>query len=155
MYLPMNRLFLYVTVMMLGLAITLSSFVPEPNSSLANDVLEETNNFRKSKGKSELEMKSELNAIAEQHSINMAKGKVAFGHAGFDKRNAMAVSSVRSISSFAENVAFGAPTAKEVVIMWKNSPGHRTNMLGSYKYIGIGVAKDKNGRLYYTQVFAG
>ncbi len=151
----MNRVFVYVSFVMLGLGLSLSSFAPASYFSLANDVLEETNTYRKSKGKSELEMKSELNAIAEQHSINMAKGSVAFGHAGFDKRNAMAVSSVKSISSFAENVAFGAPTAREVVIMWKNSPGHRTNMLGAYKYIGIGVAKDKNGRLYYTQVFAG
>ena len=132
-----------------------TSFIPAENNSIEKDVLTETNNFRKSKGKGELQMKAELNAIAEQHSINMAKGKVAFGHAGFERRNALAVSSVSSISSFAENVAYGANSASEVVTMWKNSTGHRTNMLGAYKYIGIGIAKDKAGRIYFTQVFAG
>lgn len=150
----MKRLFFYVSFIAFTL-VAFSSFVPAENNSLEKDVLAETNSFRKSKGKGELQMKAELNAIAEQHSINMAKGKVAFGHAGFDKRNAMAVSSVSSISSFAENVAYGANNASEVVTMWKNSSGHRTNMLGAYKYIGIGVAKDKNGTIYYTQVFAG
>ena len=150
----MKRLFFNMSFVMFTV-FTLGSFAPAEDNSLEKDVLAETNSFRKSKGKGELQMKEELNAIAQQHSIDMAKGKVAFGHAGFDKRNAMAVSSVSSISSFAENVAFGAPTAAEVVTMWKNSSGHRTNMLGAYKYIGIGVAKDKNGRIYYTQVFAG
>ena len=35
-----------------------------------------------------------------------------------------------------------------------NSPGHRANILGDYNSIGIGVAKDANGRNYYTQNFA-
>jgi uncharacterized protein YkwD len=53
----------------------------------------------------------------------------------------------------AENVAYGATTAKEVVSMWKGSSGHRKNMLGNYKYIGIGTARDKRGAIYYTEIF--
>ena len=55
--------------------------------------------------------------------------------------------------TFAENVAYGANTAREVVTLWKNSPGHRRNMLGNFKYIGIGTAKDSKGQIYYTEIF--
>ena len=151
----MKHYFLITFLISLLLITGLSSFAPGETNNLDKDVLVETNTFRKSNGKADLQMNADLNAIAEQHSINMANGKVAFGHAGFEKRNKLASSGSIHISSFAENVAFGAPTAKEVVIMWKNSPGHRTNMLGNYKYIGVGTARDKNGRIFYTQVFAG
>lgn len=99
-------------------------------------------------------MREELNEIAEKHSVNMANGKVGFGHAGFNRRETEAKKEINGIRSFAENVAYGASTAKEVVNMWKGSTGHRRNMLGDYKYIGIGTAKDRAGRIYYTQVFA-
>ena len=96
----------------------------------------------------------DLNAIAQKHSSNMAKGRVRFGHAGFSQREAQAKKKI-NIYSFAENFAFGPTTGKQVVTMWKNSSGHRRNMLGRYKYIGIGIAKDRRGRIYYTQVFGG
>jgi uncharacterized protein YkwD len=153
--LKMKRIFLYAPVICILLFTGLVSFVPSNTNSLVEDVLTETNQFRKSKGLPELEVKEELNVIAQQHSNNMAKGMVAFGHAGFEKRNNMAVKSIRTIKEFAENVAFGAATARDAVNMWKSSEGHRKNMLGRYAYIGIGIAKDKQGRLYYTQVFAG
>lgn len=94
-----------------------------------------------------------LNEIAEEHSKNMAKGKVSFGHGGFEKRSRKARENVSGSMAFAENVAFGVSTGKEVVDMWKKSPGHRRNMLGNFSYIGIGTAKDKSGVIYYTQVF--
>jgi uncharacterized protein YkwD len=85
----------------------------------------------------------------------MASGRVGFGHDGFAKRNAIAGKMIRPLSSFAENVAYGPTSAGQVITIWKNSSEHRRNMLGHYKYIGIGVAKDKQGSLYYTQFFAG
>lgn len=96
-----------------------------------------------------------LNTIARKHSEDMAGGRVGFGHEGFGKRNAMANRVIKHMHDFAENVAYGPTTGTAVVNLWKNSPGHRRNMLGHYKYIGIGVAKDRQGRIYYTQVFAG
>ena len=85
----------------------------------------------------------------------MAKGRVGFGHGGFARRDALARKKINGIHSFAENVAYGPTTGKQVVTMWKKSSNHRKNMLGRYKYIGIGIAKDRRGRIYYTQVFAG
>jgi uncharacterized protein YkwD len=37
---------------------------------------------------------------------------------------------------------------------WMASPGHRRNILSArYQEISIGIAKDANGDLYFTQVF--
>ncbi|HXR82928.1 MAG TPA: CAP domain-containing protein [Hanamia sp.] len=124
------------------------------NKNIIEDILIQTNNFRKSKGLSKLVMRNDLNAIARQHSVDMAKGKVGFGHTGFGERNAMAKKRIKQMHAFAENVAYGAASGKEVVNMWEHSAGHRRNLLGQYKYIGIGIAKDKYGRIFYTQVFA-
>ncbi len=153
--LSMKNKYLLVVCISLGIVIGLGSFKSEAPPAIVEDVLAETNRFRNSNGLADLKMVEALNDIAQKHSENMASGKVAFGHAGFDKRNAQASRQISSLSSFAENVAYGAPNAKEVVTMWKNSSGHRRNMLGKYIFIGIGVAKNKKGELFYTQVFGG
>ena len=151
----MKQSFLFVSFLCSILFVSLASFGPGKNTNLIQDVLSQTNLFRKSKGLTELMLKNELNAIAQQHSANMASGRVAFGHDGFAKRNMMAGAAISQLHSFAENVAYGATSGKQVVSLWKSSPGHRQNMLGNYKYIGIGIAKDKQGRFFYTEVFAG
>jgi len=151
----MKRSRLIVTIACLGLLVGLISFSPEKESSLVQDVLSQTNQFRRSKSLPELIINNDLNAIAQKHSSDMARGHVGFGHQGFEKRNVAASKKIKPMKNFGENVAFGASTGKEVVTMWKNSSGHRKNMLGRFKYIGIGTAKDRKGRIYYTQVFAG
>ena len=150
----MRRNFFIATLTCLTLFISLVSFAPDKIAGLVQDVFIQTNQFRKSKGKTELIIRDDLNNIAQKHSADMAAGRVGFGHAGFDKRNSMAKEIIQPLKNFAENVAFGASSGKEVVAMWKNSSGHRKNMLGSFTYIGIGVARDKNGQFFYTQVFA-
>jgi uncharacterized protein YkwD len=151
----MKRTFLYATVICLLLFVSLSSFSQNKNTNLVQDILNQTNQFRRSKGLTKLIILKELNTIAQKHSEDMAKGRIGFGHAGFSKRNAMANEEIKHLRGFAENVAYGPTSGKEVVTLWKNSPGHRRNMLGHYKYIGIGMAKDRHGRIYYTQIFAG
>lgn len=134
---------------------TLFSFAPIGHYGLADEVYQHTNRFRKSRGLPALQINEALNAIAQKHSEDMAKGKVGFGHSGFANRDAQARRKITGINSFAENVAYGPTTGKEVVNRWKTSSGHRKNMLGRFKYIGIGISKDRRGRIYYTQVFAG
>lgn len=54
----------------------------------------------------------------------------------------------------AENIAKGQPTPASVMNSWMNSTGHRNNILSSSYYeIGVGVAKDSKGNLYWTQMF--
>jgi uncharacterized YkwD family protein/spore coat assembly protein SafA len=57
-------------------------------------------------------------------------------------------------SAAGENIAMGQTTAAAVMNGWMNSPGHKANILsGSYSQIGVGLAKDKNGRYFWTQMF--
>ena len=151
----MKRTFLFTTLTCITLFFSLISFSPLTETNLVDDVLSQTNKFRRSKGLPALIINEDLNAIAQKHSINMARKRVGFGHGGFSQRESQARKRIKPLYSFAENVAYGPTTGKQVVTMWKNSPGHRRNMLGRYKYIGIGIAKDRRGRIFYTQVFAG
>jgi uncharacterized protein YkwD len=142
---------LSISILSLVIVAILTSFTRQNN--LVDDVLEYTNKFRKSKRLAPLVMREDLNAIAQKHSNDMAKGKVGFGHSGFAKREAQVQKIMTSAHTFAENVAYGSPTGEDVVDGWKKSSGHRRNMLGNFKYIGIGVARDKRGVIYYTQLF--
>ena len=151
----MKRTLLIVTFTCILFFISLNSFSPAGNAGIVGDILIHTNQFRKSKSLEVLIMQHDLNAIAQKHSADMASERVGFGHGGFEKRTILAGKKIRSMHSFAENVAYGATSGKQAVTIWKNSSGHRRNMLGRFKYIGIGVAKDKRGRIYYTQIFAG
>jgi uncharacterized protein YkwD len=56
--------------------------------------------------------------------------------------------------AYAENVAAGQRSAADVVSAWMKSSGHRANILNPiYTELGVGVALDEAGRLYYAQVF--
>ena len=57
----------------------------------------------------------------------------------------------------AENIAMGEKGASQDLVMksWMESELHRKNILNpDYTEIGVGIAADKSGQLYYTQVFA-
>jgi len=138
------------------LIISLLSFTPGRSLTdrLTEDVLKYSNQFRKSKGLKAVEMREDLNAIARKHSEDMAGGRCSFGHDGYDLRVSKIKKTIKPCEgSIGENVAFGASNGKEAVEVWKNSSAHRKNMLGDYKYIGIGTARNKNGVIYYTQIF--
>ena len=97
-------------------------------------------------------MRADLNAIARGHSEEMARGRRGFGHGGYGQR-VQKIKKIYKECSVAENVAYGASNAKEAFTIWKNSGSHRKNMLGNYKYVGIGTARNKRGVIYYTEIF--
>jgi len=39
------------------------------------------------------------------------------------------------------------------VALWLRSPHHLENIRGDYNYSGLGVWQDKNGVIYFTQIF--
>jgi uncharacterized protein YkwD len=139
----MKQIVLFLSFFCASFIATQKVFSFNKNRNIVEDILIQTNKFRKSNSLAKLVMRNDLNEIARQHSIDMAKGRVRFGHTGFGERNAMARKKIKQMHAFAENVAYGAITGKEVVDMWEHSAGHRQNLLGPYKYIGIGIAKDK------------
>lgn len=53
-----------------------------------------------------------------------------------------------------ENIARDQDTPRIVMEQWMDSPGHKANILNkSFQLIGVGFAKDKNGREYWVQHF--
>ena len=121
--------------------------------------LDLTNQFRASTteghegNKPALAWNKQLHDIALEHSINMADGKVPFGHDGFNDRMRKVPFYVRS---FSENVAYnyGCGDPVETAVRgWINSPGHRKNMLAVNSLCGIAVYC-KYGKYWFTQLFA-
>lgn len=134
--------------------IFLFSFNGKPAGTIQDDVLKYTNDFRKANKLEALEINADMNEIAQKHSQDMANGKVSFGHNGFSQRTEQIKKKMKKCGAFAENVAYGATTGKDAVELWETSEGHRKNLLGPYKYIGIGFARSKTGQTFFTQIFA-
>jgi uncharacterized protein YkwD len=125
-------------------------------AGMEDDILKYINVYRKKKGLRPLAMNATISAEAQKHSENMAARRTSFGHNGFQGRMKRITSSpaINGASGVAENVALGSTSAKEVVDNWLKSPMHRQNIEGDYTLTGIGVAADKRGTLYFTQIFA-
>src|SRR5690606_13533802 len=122
-------------------------------NNLQEDILYYTNKFRSSKGLQPLVLNDVISNEAFLHSRNMVRKKTPFGHKGVDKRTKRIRTELGFGNAFAENVAYGNLDAEAVVDLWINSPGHRKNLLGNYRYIGIGIATARDGTPYFTQIF--
>ncbi len=120
---------------------------------LKEEVLHYVNQHRTSMGLQALKTNEIIEDEAAQHSKNMAKGRIPFGHDGFDERMGRIMKQIRPSHASAENVLEGAKTAKEAVDIWLHSPGHRKNIEGNYTLTGIGLAQSRDGKLYFTQIF--
>lgn len=130
-----------------------ASFNNFKTSELEKSIFTQINRYRTSKGLSKLTLDSQISKKARIHSQNMANGKVPFSHNGFERR-------VKSIpirfQGAAENVAFNqgySDPAAEAVSGWIKSPGHLTNLKGNFNLTGVGVAANKEGEVYLTQIF--
>lgn len=123
------------------------------NDRMESEILRLTNAYRKDKGLSPLRLNAVCSAQALQHSRDMARGRVRFGHDGFKKRVQRVGQSLGRLAASAENVAYGQQSAEEAVNTWINSAPHRKNLSGNYTKIGIGVAQSKEGQYYFTQIF--
>lgn len=110
------------------------------------------NQYRQKVGLSLLEQSSVLKTIALEHSMAMASGQSAFGHDGFEARASKALEQLTG-KSIAENVANGNVSPQKIVEGWLLSDGHRKNIEGDFTSTGIGVEKQANGNLFYTQLF--
>jgi uncharacterized protein (TIGR03000 family) len=123
-------------------------------SDIEKAILDRTNAERKKKDLPELKPNPKLFTAARKHSENMAK-QDKLAHELDDKKPSDRTKAEGYPGPFiGENVAWGPTTAEEVVSGWMDSEGHRANILNkNFTEIGIGVAKNAKGALYYTQVF--
>jgi uncharacterized protein YkwD len=130
---------------------------PFQQSAAEIKVFELTNLERKNKELGLLKLNPALSKIARAHSENMARqGKmdhVLDEKNPFDRIRAAGYKFMKG----GENIASGDEEAKVEMIMkaWMESKAHAANiLLPEFTEIGVGLAKDKSGQIYYTQLFA-
>lgn len=111
------------------------------------------NKFRLKYGLSALVVDARMCALAKQHSLDMARHVVPFGHDGFEERMQKLRKIFPNFSGGAENVAYNYQTAAVVADGWMHSAGHRKNILGNYNATCVATARDIDGKIYYTQLF--
>lgn len=131
------------------------------NAAFITRVLELTNQFRSQNGRAPLKLNIELNATAQGHSEDMARQDY-FSHTGKDGSQPWDRAKVIGYEARAvgENIAAGHTTPEAVVEGWKNSPGHRANLLNeNYTELGVGYfylqpdTGSVNYGTYWTQMF--
>ena len=124
-------------------------------SSQENEVARLVNAERAKAGLPALKFNWELSRVARYKSADMAnKGYFSHNSPTYGTPFQMMENFGLRFSAAGENIAYGQRTPAEVMRDWMNSPGHRNNILSrSYTEIGVGLAKNKNGVCYWTQMF--
>lgn len=107
------------------------------------------NDKRKSKGLEDLKIDKNLCNYAQKHAEKMANKNSLY-------HSRMSDLLKESKGSFVgENIAYGQKTEQEVLNSWMKSPTHKWNILRkSYSRVGFGIAKNKDGSIYWCVVFA-
>jgi uncharacterized protein YkwD len=131
---------------------------PSVDPALTTDektILELTNKARAEQNLPLLSVNLVLTRVAREHSQNMA-GKGEMNHILDGKTPAQRVKAAGYRYVYTgENIAMGENVSvQEIFDSWMKSKGHRENILKEeYREIGIGVAHDDKGKIYYTQEF--
>jgi uncharacterized protein YkwD len=136
--------------------VTPSTPVVEANLApgLEREIFSLVNDYRKTKKLAPLQTNAAIEYQARRHSMDMGTHRIPFGHQGLSFRIKYIQEKVPGSSIVGENVAYGNLSARAVVNGWIKSNEHRKNMEGSYKYTGIGVTRNMQNQLYFTQIFA-
>lgn len=150
-----------------AIAIGLLLFIPravpadeakDDGSELTADekqILELTNEARAKEKLPPLKVNPQLTKIARLHSANMAK-KGEMKHVLDGKNPAQrALDGGYNYATIGENIATsnGVPI-KDIMEGWMSSKVHRDNILQPrFEEIGIAIARNDKGDLYYTQLF--
>ena len=114
------------------------------------------NQYRKSSSLPPLVWDESIAKVARSHSKDMATGEVDFGHAGFSDRVSHLKTVMNGFRGAGENVLMTTDleeVAQKAVAVWLHSPHHLENIRGDFNYSGLGVWQDKNGTIYFTQIF--
>ncbi|MBR5937271.1 MAG: leucine-rich repeat protein [Clostridiales bacterium] len=111
----------------------------------AYKVLDLVNQERKKEGLAPLTMDMDL---LEAAMVRSAELDFSFSHA---RPNGTSCYTIHS-KIYGENIAWGYGTPSSVMNAWMNSAGHKANILGDYKSIGI-ACFECNGGIYWVQVF--
>jgi uncharacterized protein YkwD len=122
-------------------------------AELAEEVFRLTNHERDRAGLPLFRSNAPLTLAAEVRANEIIRH---FSHTRPDGRDCFTAFDESDVDyrTAGENLAAGQRTPADAVRGWMNSPGHRENIMNrSFGQLGIGVAMDNTGRLYWTQTF--
>jgi uncharacterized YkwD family protein len=125
------------------------------DNALVNEVIRLVNSERSKIGVSALKKNKQLDEIAQMKSQDFINNNY-LSHTSpiYGSPFEMMQNQGVKFTSAAENIASGQSTPAQVMNSWMNSSGHRANILNqNYNQIGVGIAEDKNGKRYWTQLF--
>jgi uncharacterized protein YkwD len=140
------------------------SSAQRPDNSLAAQVLQEVNSYRRSHGAADLQMHPGLNGLAQKHCEYLVQNRGKFGiygknvsHFGSEGR-ALVARERYKMTSYCENVAAavhpGKVAAPTLVKLWSSSKDHEFNMRSAWTHTGIGVVVAGDGMVFSTEIFA-
>lgn len=152
----MKKTYLLISLLMLALMPMLSAQDNFDRSQIL-EVNDAVNNYRSSIGKNEMRLLKGLCEMAQVHAEDMASRRKRFSHDGFNDRvQQMKKRYELQAYSAAENLYYtsaGQNLDAQTLQAWIDSPGHHKNLIGEFKYSGIGVAQDRAGGFYVVQVY--
>jgi uncharacterized protein YkwD len=119
--------------------------------------LKAINAFRTANGVQPLVLDERLaKAAAMQSKTQAARSWIGHDGAGGSTPKQRAISAGYPAKIASENVASGQKSFADVLAFWKQSPGHRTNLLRpNVTACGVAMAKTSSGRPYWTLVLGG
>jgi uncharacterized protein YkwD len=134
--------------LMVMLILTFAPASAMTSTTYESDVITGTNIKRAAHDKVAVKAHSCVDKYAEKQAAWLAS------HRTLKHQNLGTVLDACALSSVSENIAYGYPTGKSVVLAWMRSPGHRANLLSSkMRYIGVGAVQDEYGVWWVSQVF--
>ena len=117
-------------------------------------VIDSHNKIRQEHNLQPLRFNQQLANAAQKHAQYMADtDRLSHYGKGLSRPSDRVSKEGYSWQGVGENIAYGQLTVEEVMRDWMNSEGHRRNILGDYQDIGVAVAANKHGQLYWCVVF--
>lgn len=123
--------------------------VSPTNVTYEERVIELVNEARATHGLPPMKLSADLTNAARYHATDMHQDEYV-NHQTFDRNNGVLVTvcdwddRIRVYytgwNGLAENLVAGSASPEEAVAGWLNSSGHRENILGTYREIGVGYA---------------
>ena len=131
---------------------------PASLTPLEEQLHAEINRIRSERHLIRLERRSDLDRVALAHSEDMAR-RGYFSHLspeGASPLNRLQDAGIAGMHLAAENLGktTDADPSLRIVEHWLNSATHRHNLHApAFNFTGIGITRDANGALLYTQVY--
>jgi uncharacterized protein YkwD len=156
----MRRLFASALLAVLALLMPLAAQVglaatrPPSHAQFVQRVVELVNGERQRAGLPPLVVNAALTRAAQEYSGVLADGSCFAHNCGSTLTERLERAGYTERRAWAENIAAGQSSPEAVMTAWMVSSGHRGNVLSAnYQEIGIGLAANGNGRLYWVQNF--